>query len=208
MNRSKNIIILSLLLILGFATSYAFAGPDATVIEAQHAAIETAEEVPVEQHIKFVIDHADSSKGLVEGSFGKFEVTKATLNLEKIEESTVEISVDVSSIDTGIKPRDKHLNSPDFFDTAQFSTATIAVKGAKAGEGDVYTAAATFALHGVTKEFPVSFKIIERRKDGSIVIEGDVEVNRKDYGVGLGKSASGSADVAKVSLKLHIPASK
>ena len=189
------------LMVLGLST---------TAIAEEAPAADAAVEKVAEgegTYIKFTIDHSDSSKGLVHGSFGKFEVTKAKVNLDNMAESMVEISVDIASIDTGIKPRDKHLQSPDFFNVPVSPKATIMVKDAKA-DGENYKAEATFTLNQVTKTFPVVFSIVEKKDDGSIIIEGKTDVNRKDYNVGQGKSAAGAADVANVSVRLHIPASK
>jgi polyisoprenoid-binding protein YceI len=186
------LILCALLASFGIVTTSAFAGES-----------EAAAAAEVEQYVRFVIDHADSSKGLVKGSFDKFTVKKAVIDTAAIEKSMVEIEIDVASINTGIKPRDEHLKNPDFFEVEKFPSATLTVKDVK-GEGDSYSATATLSLHGLSKDFPVKFKIAEKRDDGSVVIEGTHEMSRSLFSIGGAPDKSGAADALSVQIRLHL----
>jgi polyisoprenoid-binding protein YceI len=71
-------------------------------------------------------------------------------NESDITKSTVNITIDVTSVDTGVSPRDNDLKSPNFFDVAQFPTATfVSTSVAKTGSG--LTVNGNLTLHGVTK---------------------------------------------------------
>jgi polyisoprenoid-binding protein YceI len=63
--------------------------------------------------INFSIRHMVVSK--VRGRFTKLTGT-AKLDEADLSRSTVDASIDASSIDTGTAQRDAHLRSPDFFD--------------------------------------------------------------------------------------------
>src|SRR5262245_2990264 len=52
---------------------------------------------------------------------GRFLKYSGTIALEdELARSSVEVTIDAASIDTGTPDRDNHLRSPDFFDVAQF----------------------------------------------------------------------------------------
>ena len=62
----------------------------------------------------------------------------------------VNVTIDVNTVDTGVAGRDSDLKSPNFFDVAQFPTATfVSTSIAKNGSG--LTVSGNLTLHGVTK---------------------------------------------------------
>ena len=61
--------------------------------------------------ISFTVKHLMITK--VRGIFEKFDVTIVTA--EDPKDSTIEATIDVSSVNTGVEPRDNHLRSSDFF---------------------------------------------------------------------------------------------
>lgn len=89
---------------------------------------------------------------------GRFAISAGTINLDEknLLDSSVMATINVASVDTGEGARDKHLNSPDFFDTAKFPTATFtSTKITKTGDG--YDVIGDLMLHGVTK--PVTLRM-------------------------------------------------
>lgn len=85
----------------------------------------------------------------VKGSFGKVQGT-VVIDDKDITKSTVNVSIDTASIDTGVAKRDNHLRSPDFFDVAKYPTMTfVSTKVAKNGSG--LKVSGNLTLHGVTR---------------------------------------------------------
>jgi polyisoprenoid-binding protein YceI len=79
-----------------------------------------------------------------------------TYNEADITKSTVNVTIDITSIDTGVSGRDNDLKSENVFDAAQFPTATFVSTGvAKSGNG--LTVNGNLTLHGVTK--PVTLTV-------------------------------------------------
>lgn len=172
---------------------------------ADEGVVQTADAAEVEQFIQFDIMHADASKGPVTGRFGEFTLKNAVVNLEQPAESRAEFEINIGSMNTGIEQRDAHLATPDYFNVPVHPTATLIVDNVRAGaDADNFNATAHLSLMGQTKEFEVSFKVVERREDGSIVIEAKQNINRSDYGVGGAPETSGAVDLVEVSVRLHL----
>lgn len=72
------------------------------------------------------------------------------LNEADIAKPTVNVTVDVTTMDTGVAPRDGDLKSANLFDVAQFPTATF-VSTSIAKNGNGLTVSGNLTLHGVTK---------------------------------------------------------
>src|SRR5947209_1594815 len=78
------------------------------------------------------------------------------LNESGMTKSSVNITTDVSTVDTGVAARDGDLKGPNFFDVAQFPTATF-VSTNIAKSGGNLTISGNLTLHGVTK--PVQLQV-------------------------------------------------
>jgi polyisoprenoid-binding protein YceI len=124
-------------------------------LAAPLAFAQTSTWVPDKAHseVDFSILHMSLSN--VRGHFGNIGGT-VVLNAADITKSTVNITVDVTTIDTGVAPRDNDLKSANFFDVAQFPTATfVSTSVSKSASG--LTVNGNLTLHGVTK--PVTLQV-------------------------------------------------
>ena len=128
---------------------------------------------------------------------GEFHGLKGTLNLDDkdITKSTVEVTIDVNSVDTQEPNRDAHLKSPDFFDLDKYPTMTFVSKSAKkAAHGlDV---SGDLTLHGVTKPVVLHVSDISKEiKDPMGLLRrgatATTVVDRKDFGLLWNKNLDG-----------------
>ena len=72
--------------------------------------------------VNFQVTHASVST--VRGSFSK--VTGTVVYDDKdVSKSSVTATIDVTTVNTGSEPRDKHLKTPDFFNVEKFPTMTF-----------------------------------------------------------------------------------
>ena len=102
--------------------------------------------------------------------------------------SSVEASVDVSTVNTGDAQRDGHLKSADFFDAEKFPKLTFkSTKVTKKGEAE-YTVTGDLTVHGVTN--PVTFAVEGPSAPGKdpwgntrIGLSATTKINRKDFGL-------------------------
>lgn len=89
---------------------------------------------------------------------GRFNKTSGTFMLDVASRSgSIDISIDASSIDTGLAELEKHMQGEDFFDTAKYPTITFKSKSLRF-EGEKLTGVdGDFTMLGVTR--PVSLKV-------------------------------------------------
>ena len=138
--------------------------------------------------VNFQVRHFVSK---VRGAFTDFEGT-IQIDQARPEASSVVFAIKAASINTNNEDRNKHLNSPDFFDTAKFPEISFqSTKIAPAGK-DKYNVTGNFTMHGVTKEItlPVAFTGTARDPRGGerAGFELATTVNRKDYGINWNKA--------------------
>ena len=105
--------------------------------------------IPDKAHsgVDFSILHMSLSR--VRGHFGNIGGT-IVLDESDITKSTVKVTIDVTTVDTGVEGRDGDLKSPNFFDVAQYPTATF-VSTAVVKNGNGLMVSGNLTLHGVTK---------------------------------------------------------
>lgn len=123
-------------------------------LTAPLAIAQTSTWVPDKAHseVDFSILHMSLSN--VHGRFGNIGGT-VTMNEADVSKSSVNITIDVSTVDTGVPPRDSDLKSDHFFNVAQFPTATfVSTSVTKSGGG--LTVTGNLTLHGVTKPVTLS----------------------------------------------------
>jgi polyisoprenoid-binding protein YceI len=75
-----------------------------------------------------------------------------TVDRDNLEKSSVTATIDVANLTTDSEGRDKHIKSPDFFDTAKFPTATFKSKSWKKTGENTFDVTGDLTIKDVTKE--------------------------------------------------------
>ncbi|HEX8780981.1 MAG TPA: YceI family protein [Nocardioides sp.] len=165
---------------------------------------------PSHSRVGFVARHAMVTK--VRGAFGDFAGT-ANVDVENPSASSVDLTIQVASIDTGSADRDGHLKSSDFFDVETYPTIRF-VSTDVARDGDEWTIAGDLTIKDVTKPVTVVFTEGGAATDPfgneRIGFEGSVVVNRKDWGLtwNAALETGGVLVSEKVTLEFDISAIK
>ncbi len=112
---------------------------------------------PYHSKLGFTVTHLGIAD--VPGHFDKFDVT---IKSEKADfsDAQVEMTAQVSSINTRIEPRDNHLKSADFFDAEKYPVMTFKSTSIKKLSKNRYQLTGNLTLHGVTK--PVTVIMVHR----------------------------------------------
>ncbi|MBI2391438.1 MAG: YceI family protein [Deltaproteobacteria bacterium] len=133
-------------------------------------------------HIDFSVRHMVFAK--VRGAFRKWNAQLALA--EDLASSTVNVEVEVASIDTGEEKRDGHLRSADFFDAETHPKMTFASKRIDKTQGTLLVVG-DLTIHGVTKEVALDVEETGRGKDPwgneRVGFSAKTSINRADYGL-------------------------
>ncbi len=123
---------------------------------------------------------------------GKFTATTGKVVYDKAAKSgTIDVTVDMSSVDFGMPKLNEHAKSAEIFDVAKFPTATYSGKFTKFNGSGPAEAEGTLTLHGVTK--PVTLMINSFLCKPNPMLKKEVcgadasaTFNRSDFGVSYG----------------------
>jgi polyisoprenoid-binding protein YceI len=123
--------------------------PFLLIFSSSTAQAQTSTWVPDKAHseVDFSILHMSLSD--VHGRFGNLSGT-ILFNSSDISRSSVNVTIDVSTIDTGMEARDSVLKSSNFLDVNRFPSATF-VSTSVARSGNGLSVAGNLTLHGVIK---------------------------------------------------------
>jgi polyisoprenoid-binding protein YceI len=161
------------------------------------AAPETLEIDPAHSSSGFAVKHLVVST--VRGLFGK---TTGTVSYDKADpaKSSVEATIDATTIDTRDEKRDAHLKSADFFDVANHPTITFkSTKVEKAGDGKLKVTG-NLTIRGTTKPVTLdvegpSQEIKDPWGNTRIAATATTRINRKDFGVSWNKTLDNGGTV-------------
>ena len=115
---------------------------------ASPAAVETYTIDPVHSAVGFSIRHFVSK---VPGRFTQFSGT-ITVDRENLENSSVEATIDVGSLNTFNEHRDADLKTPVYFDAAKFGSITFKSTSWKKTGDSTFDVTGNLAIKGTTKE--------------------------------------------------------
>ena len=176
-------------------------------ITAPVAFAQTATWVPDKAHCEVNFSILHMSLANVRGRFGNIGGT-LVLDQSDITKSKVNMTIDVSTVDTGVSFRDSDLKSAHFFDVAKYPTATFVSTSFKKN-GDNLVITGNLTLHGVTK--PVVLQV-----DGPtgpitgaghtphIGFSATTTIDRRAFGIGENYPAAMIGDIAKLSIDLDL----
>ncbi len=130
---------------------------------------------------------------------GKFTEFSGDGRLTDKGDASGRVELRVASLRTGIRRRDHHLLSPDFFDADRFPQITVVVTGLHPTTGSAAELRAGFAIKGIIESvsLPVTITGLD---DGSVRVSAEARVDRSQFGLGwnkfgvLGKTATASAE--------------
>lgn len=153
--------------------------------------------------VDFSILHMSLSR--VHGHFGNIAGT-ISWNESDISKSAVNMTIDVSTVDTGNSSRDADLKSANFFDVAQYPTATFISTGVSKTDHGL-TVNGNLTLHGVTK--PVTLQVegpsgpvsgMDHKPHAGF--SATTTINRSDFGLAPKMPAAMLGDDVKLQIEL------
>jgi polyisoprenoid-binding protein YceI len=142
------------------------------------------------------IDHAHTAAGfsvrhmMIATVRGQFKGVTGTVlwDDQDINNSTVDVTIDANTVDTGEPKRDADLKSANFFDVKDYPTITFkSTKIEKISAGKMKVTG-NLAIHGVTKQVVLDVEgpsgaVKDPWGNTRVALNASTTVNRLDYGV-------------------------
>jgi polyisoprenoid-binding protein YceI len=162
---------------------------------------------PSHSDISFSVRHLMVSK--VRGGFTSFE-GNLTIGDNPLD-SSVEVTIDLASVDTRDDNRDAHLRSADFFGVEAHPTATFRSTGVHA-RGDGFVVDGELSLHGVTRPVSLDLEFNGTTSDPHggrrAGFSASTELSRSDFGIDMSMPLDGGGVVVgdKIKVQLEVEA--
>jgi polyisoprenoid-binding protein YceI len=144
---------------------------------------------------------------------GEFQKVSGTVKLDDkdLTKSAIDVTIDVTTINTREPKRDAHLKSPDFFDVEKFPTMTFkSTKIEKAGKGK-YKVTGDLTMHGQTH--PVTLVVDDltpatKNPWGMNVrgVSASGKLSRKEWGLNWNKALEAGGVLVSDEVQLTIDA--
>jgi polyisoprenoid-binding protein YceI len=134
--------------------------------------------------VHFSVRHLVIAK--VRGSFTRWSGTVQVPEGD-FSKATVAVTIDASSIDTGVADRDTHLKSADFFDAAQYPELRFVGKRVQPRSGADIDVVGDLTIKGITREVVLRVEQHGQAKDpwGNLrtAFSAKTSIDRKDFGL-------------------------
>jgi len=159
-------------------------------------------------YISYTYSHMGYSTPHV--GFNSFEV-ELTLDAESPAISTVNVTIDATSIDSRVENFNGHLNGPNFFDTANHPTITFKSTSVEALGKDKFNVVGDLTIKGVSKPVTLETTINKAadhpmRKIPIIGVSASAKVSRSDWG--LTRAVPNVGDEITIYISVELPKSK
>lgn len=166
--------------------------------------------------IEFSVNHFFTP---VTGKFDNYEVD-LTFDRENPANSEVAVRIDVNSVNTGNEDRNTHLLSGDFFEADQYGYITFESESVRTNGENQLLARGPLTIKGVTHQVELPITILgvkdipaEMREMLGGVVEiasfrTELEIDRGDYGVGVGSWAAAMVVGHDVSISIAVEANR
>jgi polyisoprenoid-binding protein YceI len=144
----------------------------------------------------------------VDGKFKSFDVS-VTSSKDDFADAVIELSADISSINTDNDYRDNDLKSPNFFDATKFSKLSFKSTSFTKIDTKNYKLKGNLTIHGVTR--PVELNVIfngtsqnpmNKKTVAGFRIKGNIK--RKDFGVGSGTPTMVVSDEVEIDANVEL----
>ncbi len=134
---------------------------------------------------------------------GSFDKMEGNIRFDPVnpDESRFEVSVDVSSINTGIELKNKHARSDKWFDAEKYPHISFVSKSVSRTDTG-FVVRGELELKGIRKEIAIPFafrSVVDRH-----LFYGKFKVNRGDFGIGKVSGKDSDSTAVEVSVPVTL----
>ena len=154
----------------------------ATLVSAQTETYTFAD--PVHSFITYHVNYGNFGREF--GRFNKFDYT-VVRDTADITKSSIEFTVDATSLDSGVDKRNSDITGPDFLNAAEFPEISFKSTSIEdAGDGNL-TVTGDLTVRGTTKPITATIEYIGEGEGGQgeyrVGYYGEFVFNRQDFGI-------------------------
>jgi polyisoprenoid-binding protein YceI len=142
---------------------------------------------------------------------GQFKGVTGTVNWDDqdISKSSVDVTIDANTVDTGEPKRDADLKSPNFFDVAHYPTITFKSTKIEKISAAKMKITGDLTIHGITKPVVLDVEgpspaIKDPYGNTRVALNATTTVNRMDYGVKWSAKLDGGGVVVGDDVNINI----
>lgn len=139
------------------------------------------------------------------GSFRRFDA-RIAFDPEKLDQSRVQVQIDISSVRTGSADRDAQALTSDWFDRSAYPVAVYEAHSFEQISGGEYIAHGTLTIKDVTMNVDVPFELVFEEDGALAKMSGALSLDRLAFGVGQGEWADGKAIGSSVDVQITVEA--
>jgi polyisoprenoid-binding protein YceI len=166
--------------------------------------------------IEFSVNHFFTP---VSGKFDDYQID-LTFDRENPANSAVEVRIEVESVNTGNERRDNHLLSGDFFEAEKYPYITFRSEEVRAQGENELIARGPLTIKGKTHQVALPIRILGikdipaemREMLGGVEqvasFQTELEIDRSDYGVGVGSWAAALVVGHEVGIEIAVEANR
>lgn len=116
---------------------------------------------PAHSNVQFSVGHLG-----IGNIVGRFNTVAGNFNIDSKGSSKVDVTIEVTSVDTNHEKREAHLRSPDFFNVKQYPTMKfVSDKVSYNNQGEPISVSGSFTLHGKTQNVTLTIQPVGAGKD-------------------------------------------
>jgi polyisoprenoid-binding protein YceI len=159
---------------------------------------------PSHSSAEFAVRHLGIST--VRGDFEKVS-GKVSYDSMDVGKSSIEATIDATTINTRIEARDKDLRSPHFFDVEKYPVITFKSKRIESAGAGKLRVTGDLTMHGVTKEVVMdvdgpTLPVKDSSGATRMGVAATAKINRRDFDINGGTVAVG--DEVQVTLDIEL----
>jgi polyisoprenoid-binding protein YceI len=154
---------------------------------------------PAPSRLQFV---ASFEKNAAPGVFKEFDTRLARFEPDKPEAAKLDVTVKVTSADMKSGDVNRAIRGPEWFDFVRFPQAEFRAEDIRRVAPGRYLARGVLSLKGIRKELEVPFTWQESA--GAATMEGELNVERLQFGIGTGEWANGNTIGLGVRVKFTV----
>ena len=155
-------------------------------------------------YITFTYNHLGFSNPRV--GFNSFD-TALDLDTSNLENSTVEVTIDATSIDSRVAEFNEHLNGADFFNTAEYPTITFKSTKVESTGDNTFDVTGDLTILGTTKPVTLATTINKAgnhplRNVPTVGVSASTKLMRSEWG--LGAYVPAVSDEVELSIEVEL----